>query len=244
VATQSPWIGFTSSTNGQGEGSVAYRISPNADPVSRTGNIDIGDRHLSIAQEAAPCRYDVAASSNAVQSQGGELTVTVHTNSACAWNASSGVAWASVTPASGRGDAAVRVIVSPNSGAARPVSVVVAGTAVNVTQAAAATPTPPPAPTPTPAPTPPTPSPTPAPAPTPIPLPLPVKPVKVSGKAGEVSGVCPVIAFEIKERAIYTTPLTTFEKTSCERIDKGTDLEVDGMEMSDGRVRADLVKRK
>ena len=42
------------------------------------GNIDIGDRHLSIAQDAAPCRYDVAPSTSAVQSQGGELTVTVH----------------------------------------------------------------------------------------------------------------------------------------------------------------------
>jgi hypothetical protein len=48
----------------------------------------------------------------------------------------------------------------------------------------------------------------------------------------------------MKDRAIYTTPSTEFEKTSCDRIDKGTDLEIRGMEMSDGRVRADQVKRK
>jgi len=242
VTTQSPWIGFTSSANGQGDGSVGYRVSANAEPVTRTATIDVGDRHLSIAQEAAPCRYEVASSSAAVHQLGGELTVTVHTNSACAWSASSAVAWASVTPASGRGDAAVRVIVTANSGAARPVSVTVAGTAVNATQAAG-TPSPTPAPTPAPGPAP-APTPSPTPAPTPTPTPVPVRDIQLSGKANQVVGACPVIAFVIKERLIYTTPLTVFERTSCDRIDKGTDLEIKGMEMSDGRIRADEVKRK
>jgi hypothetical protein len=198
---------------------------------------------VSIAQEAAPCRYDVAARGSAVPPQGGELSVTVHTHSACAWTANSAVAWASVTPASGRGDAEVRVIVTTNSGAARPVSAVVAGTPVNVMQAAATTPSPTPTPTPTPTPSP-VPTPTPTPTPVPVPVPVPVREVHFSGKANAVSGVCPVITFVVKEQTVYTTPLTQFEKTSCDRIEKGTDLEIHGMEMSDGRVRADEVKRK
>ena len=48
----------------------------------------------------------------------------------------------------------------------------------------------------------------------------------------------------MKDRSIYTTPLTSYNKTSCDRIDKGTELNVKGMEMSDGRVRADEVTRK
>ena len=243
ATTQSPWIAFTSAANGQGEGSVAYRISANADPVGRTGSIDIADRHLSIAQDAAPCRYDVAPSTSAVQSQGGELTVTVHTHSVCAWTATSQVAWASISPASGKGDATVRVQVASNSGAARSVALMVAGTPVSAMQAAATAPTPTPTPTPIPTPTP-TPSPTPSPTPTPTPVPVPVKPIQLSGKAAKVSGTCPAITFEVKERAIYTTLLTVFIKTSCDRIEKGMDLEVKGMEMSDGQIRADEVRRK
>jgi len=75
-------------------------------------------------------------------------------------------------------------------------------------------------------------------------VPVPVRPIELSGKASQVSGTCPAIAFELKGRDIYTTALTSFTKTSCDRIDKGTELEVKGMEMSDGRVRADEVKRK
>jgi len=135
------------------------------------------------------------------------------------------------------------VIVTTNSGAARPVSAVVAGTPVNVMQAAATTPSPTPTPTPTPTPSP-VPTPTPTPTPVPVPVPVPVREVHFSGKANAVSGVCPVITFVVKEQTVYTTPLTQFEKTSCDRIEKGTDLEIHGMEMSDGRVRADEVKRK
>jgi hypothetical protein len=75
-------------------------------------------------------------------------------------------------------------------------------------------------------------------------VPVPVGSIHLSGKANQVSGTCPAITFEMKDRTIYTTALTSFEKTSCDRIDKGTDLEINGMEMSDGRVRADEVKRK
>jgi hypothetical protein len=71
-----------------------------------------------------------------------------------------------------------------------------------------------------------------------------VGPIELSGKAGQISGACPAITFEIKDRTVYTTLLTVYTKTSCDRIDKGTDLKVNGMEMSDGRVRADEVTRK
>jgi hypothetical protein len=71
-----------------------------------------------------------------------------------------------------------------------------------------------------------------------------VRPIDLSGKATQPSGACPVITFVIKERTIYTTALTVFNKTTCDRIDKGMDLQIKGMEMSDGRVRADEVTRK
>jgi len=75
-------------------------------------------------------------------------------------------------------------------------------------------------------------------------VPIPVKAISLSGKAGPVSGVCPLISFDLKERQIYTTLLTEFRRTSCDGIDKGTDLSIQGWEMSDQRVRADVVSKK
>jgi hypothetical protein len=50
--------------------------------------------------------------------------------------------------------------------------------------------------------------------------------------------------FQVKDRTVYTTILTTYKKISCANIDKGMDLDISGMEMSDQRVRADQVTKK
>lgn len=246
AASQTGWIAITSGSSGQGDGTVGFRVSANTDPVARDGVIVVGDRQVTVGQEAAACQYQVTQSTNTVSPAGGELTIAVHAHSACSWAAKSEVTWAAVTPESGRGDASLRVTVSPNPGPARTVFVFVAGTSVTATQSPASSP-PPPAPAP-PAPTPsPSPAPTPAPAPAPpppSPSPVPVKKVDLSGKAGPVSGVCPFISFQLKERAIYTTLLTDFRRTSCDQIDKGTDLSIEGWEMSDQRIRADQVTKK
>jgi hypothetical protein len=245
--SQASWIAITSGANGQGDGQVAYRVGENADPVTRTGVIAIGDRQVTIGQAGAPCHYDVVPSTTSILAEATDLTIAVHTNAACAWTARSDVAWAAVSPDAGRGDGTVRVAVAANQGSARQLSLLVAGTTVNAMQRAPQappSPAPAPAPAPTPAPTP-TPPPTPAPAPTPPPPPpTPTRPIDLDGKVSGVSGTCPIITFEMKGRIVYTTPLTEFRRTSCDRIDKGTELEVDGMLMSDNRVRADQVTRK
>jgi len=240
ATSQSSWIAITSAANGQGDGTVGFRVSANSDPVNRDGVIVVSDRQVTVAQEAAPCRYEVTQSANTIQSAGGELTITVHAHSACSWSAKSDVAWATVSSETGRGDATLRVVVSANSGPARALSVVVAGSTVTAMQSAASAP--PPAPTPTPPP-PPTPTPTPPPVP-PSPVPVPVKQIELSGKAGAISGRCPTIAFQMKDRAIYTTASTEFRRATCDRIDKGNDLSVSGWEMSDQRIRADVVTKK
>jgi hypothetical protein len=256
ATSQASWIVITSTASGQGDGTLSYRVAENADPVSRSGIVAVADSQVSLTQQPAPCRYDVAANTDAVPSSGAELSVTIHTHSACDWTARSEVAWAAVSPVAGHGDAAVRVVVSPNGGPARPVTLLVAGAPVTATQAApgptptptpAPVPTPSPAPTPTPTPTPtpgPTPIPGPTPTPTPVPAPTPTKPIQISGKAGVTAGICPLIVFELKDRVIYTTTDTQFNEIACNRITKGTDLEVRGMEMSDLRIRADKVTKK
>lgn len=259
ATSQSAWIVFTSASSGQGDGSLTYRVAENADPLARQGGITIGEQKVAVAQEPAPCRYQVTPGSRELPSEGGELTIGIGAHAVCAWTARSEVLWAAVSPEAGRGDAAVRVVVSPNGGVAREVAVLVAGEPVRLMQRAAQpapiplpspTPAPIPAPSPTPAPTPapapapvPTPAPAPAPAPTPAPPPSPVRQVDLSGKAGAVSGTCPAITFQLRDRTVYTTSTTQFREIACTQIVKGSELEIEGFEMSDGRIRADRVSK-
>ena len=246
AASQSGWIATTSAVDGQGDGTVSFRVAENADPVARQGSLSVAERQVSIAQNPAPCRFEVIPNGTSIGAAGGELTVDVHAHPACAWTARSDVGWAAVSPDSGQGNVTVRIAVSPNTGGARPVSAVVADQSINAMQGAAGAPVPVPSPSPTPGPVP-TPGPAPAPAPAPAPpppAPVPIAPIKISGKIGDVSGACPAISFQLRERLVYTSSETEFRKTTCSKIDRGTDLEVEGMEMSDARIRADRVTKK
>jgi hypothetical protein len=259
---------MTSAPDGQGNGTVSFRVAENGDPVARQGALAVADRQVAVAQEPAPCRFDVASAATGIGPEGGELTVDVRGHPACTWTARSDVTWAAVAPNTGKGNAVVHVAVSRNPGAARQLSLVVAGQPVNAMQRSADSPpaptpaptpappapapaptpapTPSPAPTPTPAPEPsPTPTPAPEPSPTPpAPAPVPVRRIELSGRISDVSGTCPAIRFDLRGRAVYTTDDTDFKKIACQKIDRGTELKVEGMEMSNGSVRADRVTKE
>lgn len=165
------WIVLTSGQEGQGDGTVAYRIAENSDPVSRRAAIAVEQQSVQLAQDPAPCRFTVAAAETTAPASGGDLTVDVRTHTACTWAASASAPWLSPSPASGRGDAVVRVQVAPNTGAPRTADLTVAGARVTVEQGSPteAPPPAPPAPVPPapPSPTPPAPTPPSPPAPTP-----------------------------------------------------------------------------
>jgi hypothetical protein len=194
AASQSSWVSITSAAEGQGNGTVNYTVAANADPVTRQGALLVSDRRLALTQAASPCRFEVAAPSTGVGPEGGELIIQIRTHPSCDWSARSDVPWANLVPGAGRGDAAIRVVVQPNTGTERQIAVIVAGERVTAMQRAAApgptppapTPTPPappPAPPgPTPGPTPPTPTPTPTPAP-PSPTPTPPSPTPTPAPA-------------------------------------------------------------
>jgi hypothetical protein len=71
-----------------------------------------------------------------------------------------------------------------------------------------------------------------------------VRRIELSGRISDVSGTCPAIQFDLRERTVYTTDDTEFKKTACQKIDRGTELKVEGMEMSNGSVRADRVTKE
>jgi hypothetical protein len=172
ASSQAPWIAITSAAQGQGDGTVTYRVAENEDPVAREGTVAVSDRQVTVPQEAAGCRFQITRNGDPPAPGGGELILSIRTHAVCAWTAASEVPWATVTPGAGRGESTVRVTASPNTGEPRPISVVVAGERIDVVQGSSAVPPAPPAP---PAPTPPTPTPPGPPAPTP-PAPTPPAP--------------------------------------------------------------------
>ena len=248
VSSQSAWVAITSGASGQGDGTVAYRVAENADPVARQTALTVSDKQVTIGQQAAPCRFDISANTaDPLPPDGGALVVDVRTHSACGWTASSQVAWATVEPATGRGAAAVRVSVAANPGAERPIDAVIAGQRVLATQRAQAGPPPAPgpgpAPTPSPAPTPvPVPPAPPAPTP-PAPAPTPERIIDLKGEIQALSGSCPQVSFRLAGRTVITVPATRFKGLSCNGLRNSLDVEVRGMLMSDGTVIADEVKK-
>ena len=160
------WAAITSSPQGQGAGSVTFRIDSNPDPTPRAGAVLVNDGRIELTQQAALCRFDVSHTNDTISASGGPSQIQVRTNDACSWSAVSEVAWLMVSTPTGRGNGTVAATIAPNDGAERVGAITVAGERVIVRQGAMPTPPAPqpPAPTPPPAPNPP---PTPTPTPTP-----------------------------------------------------------------------------
>ncbi len=129
------WIAITSSSNGQGDGSVTYRVAANNEPTTRRATIDVNTTAAAITQEAAACRYTVAPMATTVGASGGSMALQVQANAACGWTAASDASWIRIASgASGQGDGSVALAVDANSGPPRSARVNVAGSIVTVEQ--------------------------------------------------------------------------------------------------------------
>jgi hypothetical protein len=143
--SESSWISLASA-QGQGPASITFSVQPNPNASNRRGSVAVEQQKVEIAQEAAPCRFSVSPSSVDAAAAGGAVSIGVSAPGGCSWTAQSTAPWLSVEPGSGQGAGTVQVAVAANGPAVRSGSVTVAGTAVQVRQAAAAGPAPPPSP--------------------------------------------------------------------------------------------------
>jgi hypothetical protein len=248
ASSQSAWLSFTSATNGQGDGTVGFRVAQNSDPVSRAGAILVEDQRVGVGQDPAPCTYRVTLPSSTANPAGESLAAQVDTASVCQWTTATNASWITIAPQSASGARTVSVVVSANTGAARSGSLTIAGQSMTLTQSPQP-PTPQPAPTPAPQPTP-TPTPTPAPTPTPTPTPTPPQPVPnpppaptpppapqaitIEGKIAKLSGSCPNLEFDVKDTTVLTTINTTITHGSCKDLKKNTSVTVTGSMGSQG----------
>jgi outer membrane biosynthesis protein TonB len=170
VRTDADWLGIASSSaSGQGNGSVAYTVAPNAVVTVRRANLLVNDQSLAVQQAAAACVYSVDRSQKSFDAAGGAQVVGVSAQSGCPWTAQSHAPWLDVAAGtSGSGNGTVTMVATGNSGTdSRSSSLTIANQTVMVQQAGVVAPPTSPTPAPTPEPAPPTPSPTPAPTPAP-----------------------------------------------------------------------------
>jgi hypothetical protein len=130
------WIALTSTANGQGSGTVSFRVEPNGVPASRNGTIDVNGTTVTLTQEAAPCRFTVSPLNSSVSASGANVTVTVDTLSGCAWTAVSQTPWIHIASgASGNASGPVAMAIDANSGGARSGTLAIAGQTVTISQA-------------------------------------------------------------------------------------------------------------
>lgn len=162
ATSDSTWLVFTSSRSGQGSGTVSFSVTANPAPAVRAGFVSVNEQRVRIAEEAAPCRFELDRSGETVEAGGSDVTVRISTLDGCGWRTSTNADWLNVRTTTGSGSGEVRVTVAANIGAARETTLLVAGLPFGIRQQGVpvATPLPPtPAPPPGPAPPPPPPPP-------------------------------------------------------------------------------------
>lgn len=236
ITTEVPWI-QVSPASGQGEGALTIVVAENEVANSRTAALAVNGARMSVRQDAAPCRFQLSDSNAAVPASGGTVIVEVAATGGCGWTASSAVSWIRGVRTSGSGSGVAQFVADPNTGPSRTGSLTIAGTSVSVTQSAPSPSASDPVPAPTPAPTP-TPAP-PAPAPSPPPPPA---VDQFSGAVSSLSGECPSLSFVAAGRRVVTDQDTVFNAGSCGHMENGMDVEVTGLTLASGAVRATRVR--
>ena len=97
------------------------------------------DDYVNVAEAAPPtCTFSVFPTTLVSGSSGGPLSLSISTDSACAWSIGGLPAWATASPASGKGPATVTLTVQANQSDARSASFLAADKTITLSQDAKA----------------------------------------------------------------------------------------------------------
>lgn len=132
------WIGITSGSSGNGNGTVNYLVSANFG-TARSGSLIIAGQTFTVSQTAG-CSYSLDPTSASFPATGATIplqgNVRVNTTSGCTWTAQSNAAWITITQgSSGNGSGTVFYSLTNNGGSARSGTMTIAGLTFTVTQA-------------------------------------------------------------------------------------------------------------
>lgn len=136
AVSNAAWIEITAGRSGNGPGTVGYSVAENPSPQARQGTLTVAGQTFTVDQAGITCTYVVTPTALSVGAAGGAHSVSVTAPAGCAWTASSGVPWITLTSAAaGNGNGTVTFNVQGNaSGTARSGTLTVAGQTVTVNQ--------------------------------------------------------------------------------------------------------------
>jgi hypothetical protein len=130
------WVSITNGQNRNGPGSITYNAQANTTTSPRTATLTIASQSFVLTQAGGPCNYSVSPATESVPDTGGNRSVTVTAQDGCAWSATSGASWITITSGgSGDGDGNIQYQVQANTSTSpRNGSIAVAGRVVAITQ--------------------------------------------------------------------------------------------------------------
>ena len=70
--SEAPWISLER-LGGPGPATVSYTVTPNANGTPRQSAVVVGEQRVAVMQDAAPCQFQVSASSSGTDSGGGHI---------------------------------------------------------------------------------------------------------------------------------------------------------------------------
>lgn len=121
ATSNAAWLRVTSGSPGTGNGTVSYALDGNRDVNPRVGTIAVADRAFTVTQSGdtrvpVVCEYSVApVEFRPCMSAPYNLTATITTQQGCAWTATPGASWITMTGGqSGTGPGTVSFTVSDN----------------------------------------------------------------------------------------------------------------------------------
>jgi hypothetical protein len=97
VASQVSWITIQPGWGGTGTGLVSYVVAANPITTGRTGTVLIAGQTFTVRQDPLPCDYSLSPGSRSPGRTGGNSSFDVTATAGCAWMASNGTPWITLT---------------------------------------------------------------------------------------------------------------------------------------------------
>ena len=134
ATTSAGWIAILTGATGSGNGGVTYSVQPNTGST-RTATLTVAGQSVSVSQSAL-CTYSISPKDHTVDKGTETGTVSVDTQSGCAWTATSNTSWIAITNgSSGNGDGKVSYATTANTtGSNRTGTLTIAGQTFTLTQ--------------------------------------------------------------------------------------------------------------
>jgi hypothetical protein len=138
TSNNTPWLTVTGGASGTANGTVTFAVTANTSTTQRVGTLSVAGHTVTITQSGTSCSYIVTPLSHTIPAAGGSALSTVTAGTGCAWTATSGATWLTITSgSSGSGNGSVSFTASANTtGTLRSTTLTIAGRTVVVQQAA------------------------------------------------------------------------------------------------------------